>query len=260
MSSEPFGRRWAGAAQSSCGRQLQEEQQLLRALSTPAKQHTHHDLIASRSAARFRVAVESTSEATSFSPFRRTAAESQPRPPFHAKPAWDTVQPLLHDEEGRQSGATGRSSGERDAGAGREGGEGAPLPRGPRQRTTRAAAQRKPTAANRSRADLLQARSAIYAAQQAGVAQPERFADCMTDCIPLSRLLLRSIEGGTLRRYEEKRLDPQEAFEAYPSLPLSEIERCLDPAGTGTASGGPKWSFKSGGSARPRGYVQTIGR
>ena len=275
---EAAERRWAAAVAE---RRLQEEQQLLRHLDMPAEyrelassiEPSHCDLMARRSdtyasASRARcslsplqpMALHQEAAAPRFL-FRRSAAEeaSRPRPPHIARPAWDTVQPLLSDDfypflsggfygerlheavargpqprtgraaasperqrcDGSGSGSDGAGPGTSASPAGE--GDATPARAGsPPRRRRRRSPRKAKAAADLSRAELMQARNAIYAAQEAGVAQPERFADCITDCLPLSRLLLRGIQGDTSRRYEERRLAPPEAFEPFQALPLSE--------------------------------------
>ena len=97
------------------------------------------------------------------------------------------------------------------------------------QRETRAELMTRAelTEARRTRSELVEARRMLYAAQDVGVAQPEQFSGCLTDCAPLSRLLLRGLPAGSAqRRYEERRLGPAEAFDAYPPLPLPSTAPC----------------------------------
>ena len=274
MSHEPFGNRWAGAPQTARGRKLQQQHGVLRQLRReaeelheagppPAAYLTHRQLLRSRNASCMRAAnTASSSDEPLQPPVRlRWSAELSQRltvPPQHPKRAWDMVrgtlvrdesesrpglsEPSAHDARPHDAQSTQRSDQLRSCGQGEEN---LPPPRPPTTkakhlggaRATTGAAQ-KPAASALTRAELVGARRLVYAAQEVGVAQPEQFSGCLTDCAPLSRLLLRGLPAGSAQwRYEERRLWPGEAFAAHPPLPLPSASTAL----CGAASEHPGW-------------------
>jgi len=241
MSHEPYGNRWAGAPQTARGRKLQEHvlvmRQLRREAGEPeqagppaAAELTHTELLRSRNAACMRVAsITSSSDDPLERPVRlRRSAEPSQRPPAAAAPEAgvgdkgdaqpDLSEPPAHDARSHTQ-STQRPDPSR-------GDENVPPPR--RKAKHPGEARGKPAelmtraelaAVRHTRAELVEARRMLYATQEVGVAQPEQFSGCLTDCAPLSRLLLRGLPARSAqRRYEERRIGPG-AFDAYPPLP-----------------------------------------
>lgn len=264
MSHEPFGNRWAGAPQTARGRKLQEHHIVLRQLRREVEEPragppaaddlTHTELLRSRNAACMRVASITSSSDDPLEPSvrLRRSSDLKQRPqatPQHTKRAWDMVRgTLVGDKDESEPGVSELPAQDTRSQVSQSiqlphnscrhaaGDENVPPwrlrakhPSGAQASTgaSRTDSQRATRAELMTRAELVEARRMLYTTQEVGIAQPERFSGCLTDCAPLSRLLLRGLPAGSAQqRYEELRLGPGEAFDAYPPLPMPSPASC----------------------------------